>query len=113
MKNTILFLAAVGCLVLPTLTYADPLPSKGDKATKKLVASTAPKPASDRAIYYISTEAATGSHIPMVRRSYGGHIDNASSPATYGATQIQSTGALDVGGALVRLDPSISFGRGR
>ena len=110
MKKSILLLAAAGCLVLPVITHADTPATKKEKARQNAMTTA---PVRNRVIYYISTEPATGSQIPMVRRSYNGYIDSAASPAVYGSTQIQQTGQLDVGSALYRLDPSISLSRGR
>lgn len=111
MKNTILFLSAIGCLVLPVISHADTPAAK--KKVSLATATAMMKPSSTRTIYYIGTESRAGSHIPMVSRSYGGRIDSASSPAVYGSTAIRDTGALDVSTALYKLDPSISIGRGR
>ena len=63
-----------------------------------------------RVIYYITDTARTGSSIPMVYRRYAGHLDSASNAAVYGQSDIQRTGALDVGTALYKLDTSFSGG---
>ena len=112
MKKTLLFLSAAGCLVLPAFSHADAPAVKGKKASRAAVAPAAVAKR-EHVIYYITSASRTGSQIPMVYRGYGGRIDSASNAAVYGQSTIESTGALDVGTALTRLDSSITTGRGR
>ena len=115
MKNLLLFLSVVGCLV-PAFSHADVPLAKSKRASHtvaKPVVVAKPAPKRDRIVYYITNETRVGSLIPMVYRSYGGRIDSASSPAVYGTTAIAETGTLDVGTALYKLDPSFTVGRGR
>ena len=110
MKKTILLSIVAGCLVLPAVTRADAPKAKDAKTRQSASTTVVAPPKRLRIVYYISDRPATGSNIPMVRRSYDGYVDNAASPAVYGSTQIRETGALDVGTALYKLDPSFTAG---
>ena len=111
MKKTLLLLSLAGSLALPAVTHADPIATKTKNPLKTAVVQHAKAPM--HIVYYITSTPRTGSAIPMVYRGYNGRIDSASNAAVYGLSDIEQTGALDVGTALSRLDSSISLGIGR
>lgn len=113
MKKNLFLLLAVGSLALSATSYADSIGTdNGKKSTHKIaVPDRIVQPQNSRkVIYYITPSPRTGSLIPMVYRRYNNRIDSASNAAVYGQSSIESTGALDVGTALTKLDSSISFG---
>ena len=115
MKKTLLLLSLAGSFALPAITHADTPEAKGKKAdaAKRHVVAVQAAPARPRVIFYITSTPRTGSNIPMVYRRYDQRIDSASNAAVYGLSSLESTGVLDVGTALSKLDSSITLGRGR
>ena len=114
MKKSLFLLSMVGGLVLPAVCHADVPTTKAKTARKapaRHAAAVQAAPARQHVIYYITTTARTGSNIPMTYRKYDGRIDSASNAAVYGQSDLQRTGALDVGTELYQLDTAISFRR--
>lgn len=92
MRHVRFVLALASILVLPGWT-----PAMADEAQK-----TEPAPKLERC------EAPTGSRISPERDSKGECPKSASPGKTYTRDDLQSTGEINVGDALSRLDPSIS-----
>lgn len=112
-KNLFVVLGAAACVAAPLSAQAAP-PAK--KTQKAVTTSQAPRGAGERgdrrAVYYITSVTATGSHIPVVVQRYQGRNTYLNSGirigSAYDSRDVDTTGALSVGGALTQLDPAIS-----
>jgi hypothetical protein len=122
MKNKFLFLSLIAGLALPAIVHADSPATKTNSKTKRAakdykakVAAVQPAAAKPHETDYITREAATGSHIPTVYRTYNGRVDNMSTAASgsnlavYNQNALNRAGQLDVASELNFVDPSISF----
>ena len=63
---------------------------------------------SRHATIYITTVPAVGSHLPLVVRRYQGSVDCMSPTVAYGSPQLDQTGQLNVGAAIVQRDPAFA-----
>ena len=119
MKTTLLFVALAGGLLLPAITHADP-PASPAKTKKTVKAAVTGRAADLKAAHakedpknYVLAAPVTGSHIPSVWHSYGGHVLSASDLRVYNQNDLDRAGQLDVASELSFVDPSITFGHGR
>ncbi len=113
MKNTLILLGMVACVVVPLSAHADPESFRtGDNLTRantktaKSTAAAHAKPA--RQVIYITNKSVTGSHLPLVVGHYNGRYDSMSPVAVYGRPDLDRTGQLNVQSELYQLDPAIS-----
>ena len=73
---------------------------------------TASKAKPKRAVYYITSVQATGSHLPTVVCSYDGQYYSQSPISVYAKPQLDRTGQLSVVGELAQRDPAITISTG-
>ncbi len=125
MKTNLLILGLAACLATPVFS----LQADGIKAKKKMVQSsptqtnsamrtasatrTAAVAHPNRETFYITNYTVTGSLIPVVVTRYRGANVSSSPRVSYDQTDLNTTGANDVGSELVARDPAISFARTR
>ena len=120
MKTNLILLGTAAVLALPLSLRADdgtkPKTATRSVANAMRTVSAKQTPVvvrSNREVFYITNQVVTGSHIPVVVTRYKGHNITSSPLVSYDQSDISTTGALDVGSALVTRDPAITFGRGR
>ena len=119
MKTTLWFVALASGLLLPAVTHADPSASPGKTkktvktATVSRAADTKAAAAKENPKDFILAAPVTGSHIPAVWHSYGGHVMSSSDLRVYNENDLNRAGQLDVASELTFVDPSLRLGRGR
>ncbi len=106
MKKTIALFGAVAGLCLVQTGRATPYDTQTPLVSPSKSASTTKK--QKRAVYYITSVSATGSHLPTVVCRYQGNNYSQSPIAVYGTPQLDRTGQLSVAGELYQRDPAIS-----
>ncbi len=116
MKKTLLPIAILiaASTFSPVLSRADSPESTRDKSVrhKTVYVSQMPKKMLRNVEYiFITNQPVTGSHLPLVIRSYNGVTETSSPLTTYNRETLDQTGAVDIGSQLVRRDPAITFGR--
>ena len=116
MKSKLVLLGVLAALAAPVISAKADEPAKAKKRVKAQATATrsaaqAVDARRDRDTFYITNHVVTGSHLPVVVTRYQGHNINSSPLVSYDQTDISTTGALDVGSALVSRDPAISFVR--
>ena len=106
MKKTIaLLFAAIGLL---SVQAAHATPYDSPVASTRVKDST---PKTKRAVHYITSVQATGSHLPLVVSRYEGQYHSQSPTSVYGKPDFDRTGQLGVAGELFQRDPAITVGR--
>ncbi len=113
MKHLLTTLGALLGLTVPLLAHAAPAPSvDSGRSARWLIHTETTGHGANRATYYYTNVILTGSHVPVVIRRYKGHMEIVSGGMTQGTAysigDLGTAGTSDVGGALSRLDPSIS-----
>ena len=120
MKKQLVLLSLAAVFATPSFSlFADDAPTKASPSVASAMRTVGGKQArvvathQSRAVFYITNQVVTGSNIPVVVTRYQGHNTTSSPLVNYDQTQLSTTGALNVGGALKTVDPAITFGRAR
>ena len=116
MKKLVVLFGIATCLVSSLSAQNTPGNERPRAQVVTVKAKTAAKTASpsrqnERVVYYITSVNGTGSHIPLVVRRYKGEntpMFRSEPGKTYTNGGLDTTGALDVKGALLELDPALS-----
>jgi hypothetical protein len=115
MKKHLSILAIIIGLAAPIAAQAGPgdsaTPAKKSSAKKTAAPAAVAKTGESRTYYYITKEVPTGSNIPIVVRRNGTETSTTSVVSTYTKNDLERTGAEDIAGELVKVDPAIMLRR--
>ena len=112
MKKILALFGAVACgFAVPSL-HATPYGTEPGQVVPPKSAPHVAKAAPKRAVYYITSVNATGSHLPLVVCRYNGSYYSQSPFAVYGRPDLDRTGQLTVIGELAQRDPAITVSAG-
>ena len=110
MKKTLALVGITACSFIAQSGWATPYDTNSRPVelaktkAKQAAVARAPK----RAVYYITSVGATGSHLPLVVCRYKGEYYSQSPTTVYGQPQLDRTGQLTVVGELYQRDPAVS-----